>query len=444
MAMHITFFGAGYVGLVQATVLAEVGALVVCVDNDSAKVSLLNRGEIPFYEPGLERLVQENTAAGRLTFTSDPEEGVLHGQVQFIAVGTPSDQNGAADLSHVLGVADEIASLMNDHKLVVLKSTVPVGTSDMVRVEIAQELKRRGRSDLTFDVAANPEFLKQGSAVSDCMRPDRIVIGVASDETERVLREIYAPFDRSHDKMVVMEIRSAELTKYAANCLLATKISFMNEMASLADALGADIEMVRQGIGSDPRIGYHFLYPGVGYGGSCLPKDLRAMIRVAEGIQFDAVLLKSTERRNSEQKRFLVEKILSHFGGDIVGRTFAVWGLAFKPHTDDMREAPARAMLEALWHAGAGVRAYDPKAMGECARLYGKRPELVLCDTQEEALEGADALIVITEWENFRAPDFVAMRTALKEPVIFDGRNLYDPEIARRYGMTVYGVGRRT
>jgi UDPglucose 6-dehydrogenase len=314
----------------------------------------------------------------------------------------------------------------------------------MVRVEIAQQLKRRGRSDLTFDVAANPEFLKQGSAVSDCMRPDRIVIGVASDETERVLREIYAPFDRSHNKMVVMEISSAELTKYAANCLLATKISFMNEMASLADALGADIEMVRQGIGSDPRIGYHFLYPGVGYGGSCLPKDLRAMIRVAEGIQFDAVLLKSTERRNSEQKRFLVEKILSHFGGDIVGRTFAVWGLAFKPHTDDMREAPARAMLEALWHAGAGVRAYDPKAMGECARLYGKRPELVLCDTQEEALEGADALIVITEWENFRAPDFVAMRTALKEPVIFDGRNLYDPEIARRYGMTVYGVGRRT
>ncbi|MDI6026605.1 UDP-glucose/GDP-mannose dehydrogenase family protein [Corticibacterium sp. UT-5YL-CI-8] len=442
--MRVTIFGTGYVGLVQAAVLADVGYDVVCVDVDPTKVERLKRGEVPIYEPGLERLVQENYAAKRLHFTTDAKRGVDHGDVQFIAVGTPPDEDGSADLKYVLAVADTIAEHMEEHRVVIVKSTVPVGTSDKVRAQLEKRLKTRERKDLTFDVASNPEFLKEGSAVADCTKPDRIIIGVASPETEQVLRELYAPFNRNHEKIIAMDIRSAELTKYAANCMLATKISFMNEIANLADILGADIERVRHGIGSDPRIGYQFIYPGVGYGGSCFPKDVQALIRTADEIKFDATVLKSVEKRNNEQKRFLVDKVMTHFNGDIAGKTFAVWGLAFKPNTDDMREAPARVVMEALWKAGAKVRAFDPKAMEECHRIYGDRDDLVLCEEQDDTLEGADALIVITEWKNFQAPDYRDLKAKLKEPVIFDGRNIYDPKVVQRYGMTVYGVGRRS
>ncbi|MBD0415990.1 UDP-glucose dehydrogenase family protein [Oryzicola mucosus] len=442
--MRVTIFGTGYVGLVQAAVLADVGYDVVCVDVDPTKVERLKRGEVPIYEPGLERLVQENYAAKRLHFTTDAKHGVDHGDVQFIAVGTPPDEDGSADLKYVLAVADTIAEHMEEHRVVIVKSTVPVGTSDKVRAQLEKRLKTRERKDLTFDVASNPEFLKEGSAVADCTKPDRIIIGVASPETEQVLRELYAPFNRNHEKIIAMDIRSAELTKYAANCMLATKISFMNEIANLADILGADIERVRHGIGSDPRIGYQFIYPGVGYGGSCFPKDVQALIRTADEIKFDATVLKSVEKRNNEQKRFLVDKVMKHFNGDISGKTFAVWGLAFKPNTDDMREAPARVVMEALWKAGAKVRAFDPKAMEECHRIYGDRDDLVLCEEQDDTLEGADALIVITEWKNFQAPDYRDLKAKLKEPVIFDGRNIYDPKVVQRYGMTVYGVGRRS
>ena len=440
--MRVTIFGTGYVGLVQAAVLADVGYDVVCVDVDPSKVERLKRGEVPIYEPGLERLVQENYAAKRLHFTTDAKHGVDHGDVQFIAVGTPPDEDGSADLKYVLAVADTIATHMEEHRVVIVKSTVPVGTSDKVRAQLSKRIEARNRPDLTFDVASNPEFLKEGSAVADCTKPDRIIIGVASPETEQVLRELYAPFNRNHEKIISMDIRSAELTKYAANCMLATKISFMNEIANLADILGADIERVRHGIGSDPRIGYQFIYPGVGYGGSCFPKDVQALIRTADEIKFDATVLKSVEKRNNEQKRFLVDKVLKHFNGDIKGKTFSIWGLAFKPNTDDMREAPARVVMEALWQEGAKVRAFDPKAMEECHRIYGDRDDLVLCEEQEDTLEGADALIVVTEWKNFQAPDFRHLKATLKEPVIFDGRNIYDPKVVQRYGMTVYGVGR--
>jgi UDPglucose 6-dehydrogenase len=440
--LQVTIFGTGYVGLVQAAALAEAGYEVVCVDIDADKVARLKRGEISIYEPGLERLVQENAAAGRLRFTTNAEEGVRHGILQFIVVGTPPDEDGSADLKHVLSVADSIAAHMDEHKIVAIKSTVPVGTSDKVRSRISERLEARGRAAITFDVASNPEFLKEGSAVADYMKPDRIILGVENAETERVLRELYAPFNRNHEKIIVMDVRSAELTKYAANCILATKISFMNEMAGLAEILGADIESVRLGIGADPRIGYHFIYPGVGFGGSCFPKDVHAMIRAADELDFDAMVLKSVNRRNDLQKHVLFSKIRRHFNGDIAGRTFALWGLAFKPNTDDMREASSRVLMEALWQAGAKVRAFDPKAMAECRRIYGEREDLVLCETAEEALAGADALVLVTEWKSFRGPDFKAMAAALKEPVIFDGRNIYDPEIVGRYGLQVCGVGR--
>lgn len=440
--MRVTIFGTGYVGLVQAAVLAEAGYEVVCVDIDPRKVEQLRRGEVPIYEPGLERLVRENAEAHRLRFTTDAAEGVAHGAIQFIAVGTPPDEDGSADLKYVLAVAGSIAEHMDGHKIVVVKSTVPVGTSDKVRERIAEGLSARGRPEITYDVASNPEFLKEGAAVADCTRPDRIIIGTSSVETERVLRELYAPFNRNHEKIIVMDVRSAELTKYAANCMLATKISFMNEIANLADRLGADIEHVRHGIGSDPRIGYQFIYPGVGYGGSCFPKDVQALIRTADEIGFEASVLKSVEERNARQKHFLVDKIMAHFNGDIGGRTFALWGLAFKPNTDDMREAPARVVMEALWDAGAVVRAFDPKAMEECRRIYGDRPNLVLCESQNEALNGADALVLVTEWKSFQAPDYEALKGVLKEPVVFDGRNIYDPAVARKHGLTVYGVGR--
>lgn len=440
--MKVTVFGVGYVGLVQGAVLAEVGHDVVCVDVDANKIELLNQGVIPIYEPGLEALVTENHRSGRLSFTTDSVMGVHHGEVQFIAVGTPPDEDGSADLKYVLAVAGAIAQAMERNVIIIDKSTVPVGTGDIVRAHIASILAERGRADLLFDVASNPEFLKEGSAVLDCMRPDRIIIGTNSKHTEEVMRELYAPFNRNHEKIVVMDVRSAELTKYAANCMLATKISFMNEIANLAERLGADIEMVRQGIGSDPRIGYHFIYAGAGYGGSCFPKDVQALIRTAESIDFDAVLLKSVERRNELQKQVLFHKIAAHYSGELAGKTFALWGLSFKPNTDDMREAPSRVLMEALWGAGASVRGFDPEAMGETRRIYGALDQLTLCDTKEAALKGADALIIVTEWQSFKAPDFDLIKDQLNAPVIFDGRNLFDPLRMSKKGIRYYSIGR--
>jgi UDPglucose 6-dehydrogenase len=441
--MKVTVFGIGYVGLVQAAILAEVGHDVVCVDVDADKVEALKKGQIPIYEPGLEPLVKENFAAGRLSFTIDAALGVKHGEVQFIAVGTPPDEDGSADLKYVLAVASTIAEHMESHKIVVDKSTVPVGTGDRVKAKMAEVLESKGKSQMTFDVISNPEFLKEGSAVADCMKPDRIVIGTDNKDAEDVMRELYAPFNRNHEKIIVMDVRSAELTKYAANCMLATKISFMNEMANLAEILGADIEAVRHGIGSDPRIGYHFIYPGVGYGGSCFPKDVQALIQTADQIKFDAKVLKAVEARNNEQKTTLFAKINKHFNGDLKGKTFALWGLSFKPNTDDMREAPARVVMEALWEAGAKVQAFDPEAMNETQRIYGNRDELLLCGTKEAALKNADALIIVTEWQAFRAPDFDLIKNMLSQATIFDGRNMYDPKRLAKRGFTYYSVGRQ-
>ncbi|WP_445004387.1 UDP-glucose dehydrogenase family protein [Halomonas mongoliensis] len=445
--MKVTVFGTGYVGLVQGTILADVGHEVVCVDVDAEKIARLEQGIIPIYEPGLEGLVKENHAAGRLRFTTDAAMAVAHGDIQFIAVGTPPDEDGSADLKYVLKVAETIAEHMEAHRIIVDKSTVPVGTADRVRQRVSEVLKARAKKGevgeaLTFDVVSNPEFLKEGSAVADCQKPDRIIIGTEDEETVEVMRELYAPFSRQHEKIIVMDVKSAELTKYAANCMLATKISFMNEIANLAERLGADIEAVRQGIGSDPRIGYHFIYPGVGYGGSCFPKDVQALIRTADGIDFDAKVLKAVEARNAEQKTTLFAKIRDHFGGELAGRTFALWGLAFKPNTDDMREAPSRVLMEALWEAGARVQAYDPEAMEETQRLYGHRDDLTLCGTKEAALKGADALVIVTEWQSFRAPDFALIQRQLTQPVLFDGRNMYDPARMAKKGFTYYSVGR--
>ncbi|KMN22569.1 UDP-glucose dehydrogenase family protein [Pseudomonas helleri] len=440
--MKVTVFGIGYVGLVQGAVLAEVGHDVVCIDIDANKVERLKQGHIPIYEPGLEALVKENHAAGRLNFTTDAAAGVKHGEVQFIAVGTPPDEDGSADLKYVLAVAETIAQHMERPQIIIDKSTVPVGTADKVSERIVQVLAQRQRSDLTFDVVSNPEFLKEGSAVADCMRPDRIVIGTSCTTTEDVMRELYAPFNRNHEKIIVMDVRSAELTKYAANCMLATKISFMNEMANLAEMLGADIEMVRLGIGSDPRIGYQFLYAGVGYGGSCFPKDVQALIKTADSIDFDAKVLKAVESRNDEQKSVLFKKISKHFDGDLNGKTFALWGLSFKPNTDDMREAPSRVLMEALWKAGAKVQAFDPEAMEETQRIYGSRDDLNLCGTKEAALKGADALVIVTEWQAFKAPDFDLIKQQLKQSVVFDGRNLFEPSRIDKKGLEYHSIGR--
>ena len=440
--MNVTVFGTGYVGLVQGAILSEVGHHVVCVDVDAHKVEQLKMGITPIYEPGLESIVKENHAAGRLDFTTDAVAAIKHGQVQFVAVGTPPDEDGSADLTYVLNVATTIAEYMERDQVIVNKSTVPVGSADKVRVVMEDVLKRRGRSDISFDVVSNPEFLKEGSAVVDCQKPDRIIIGTSCDATIEVMRELYAPFNRNHDKVIVMDVKSAELTKYAANCMLATKISFMNEMANLAELLGADIEAVRKGIGSDPRIGYHFIYPGVGYGGSCFPKDLQALIHTANSIDFDAKLLKAVELRNKEQKATLFQKINQHFNAQIKGKTFAIWGLSFKPNTDDMRDAPSRVLMEALWAAGAKVQAYDPEAMEEAQRIYGSREHLILCGTKEAALKNSDALIIVTEWQNFRAPDFELIKAQLSEPTIFDGRNLYEPHRMADKGFNYYSVGR--
>lgn len=440
--MKVTVFGTGYVGLVQGAVLAEVGHHVTCVDVDAVKIERLKQGYIPIYEPGLEALVKENFAAGRLRFTTDAAAGVAHGDVQFIAVGTPPDEDGSADLQYVLAVAESIALEMETPKIIVDKSTVPVGTADQVAARIEQVLRKRGRSDLTFDVVSNPEFLKEGSAVSDCMRPDRIIIGTSSRTSEELMRELYAPFNRNHEKIIVMDVRSAELTKYAANCMLATKISFMNEIANIAERLGADIEMVRKGIGSDPRIGYHFIYAGAGYGGSCFPKDVQALTKTAESINFDAKILKAVEERNSQQKAVLFQKITEHYNGELNGKVFAVWGLSFKPNTDDMREAPSRVLMEALWAEGALVQAYDPEAASEAIRLYPNVKSLSVHDSKESALYGADALVIITEWQAFKAPDFEFIKAHLSDPVIFDGRNLFDPQRMAREGISYYSIGR--
>ena len=441
--MKVTVFGIGYVGLVQAAVLAEVGHDVVCIDVDADKVERLKQGHIPIYEPGLEPLVKENHAAGRLNFSTDAAAGVKHGEVQFIAVGTPPDEDGSADLKYVLAVASTIAQYMENYKIIIDKSTVPVGTGDKVKAKVQEILAARSRGDLSFDVVSNPEFLKEGSAVADCMKPDRIIIGTDSKNAEDAMRELYAPFNRNHEKIIVMDVRSAELTKYAANCMLATKISFMNEMANLAELLGADIEAVRHGIVSDPRIGYQFIYPGVGYGCYCFPKYVQALIQTAEKINFDSKVLKAVEARNNEQKTTLFKKIYAHFNGDLKGKTFAIWGLSFKPNTDDMREAPSRVLMEALWAAGARVQAFDPEAMNETQRIYGNRDDLMLCGTKEAALKSADALVIVTEWQAFRAPDFDLIKNMLSEAVIFDGRNMYDPNRMRKKGFIYYSIGRR-
>ncbi|MEK1886013.1 MAG: UDP-glucose/GDP-mannose dehydrogenase family protein [Phyllobacterium sp.] len=441
--MKLTVFGIGYVGLVQAAVLAEVGHHVLCVDIDAEKVERLNQGLIPIHEPGLESLVRENHAAGRIRFTTDATAAIKHGKILMSAVGTPQSQDGSADIKYVLDVAEKIGRDMDEPKIIVSKSTVPVGTCEQIRSTIAEMLKAREREDLEFDVVSNPEFLKEGSAVPDCMKPDRIIVGTGNPDTEKVMRELYAPFSRNHEKMIVMDVRSAEFTKYAANCLLATKISFMNEMSGLAERLGADIEEVRKGIGSDPRIGYDFIYPGMGYGGSCFPKDIRAMIKTADGISFDAKMLKAVDERNTEQKSILFDKVNRYFKGSLKGKTFALWGLAFKPNTDDMREAPSRTLMEALWQAGATVQAFDPEAMQECQSIYGQRSDLLLCGTKEAALRGADALLIATEWKSFRAPSFDLMRDALTTPVIFDGRNLYDPKVIARHGLQYHSIGRK-
>ena len=439
--MKVTVFGTGYVGLVQGAVLADVGHEVLCVDVDEAKVQGLRAGRIPIYEPGLQPLVADNAALGRLRFTTDAAEGVRHAEVLFLAVGTPPGEDGSADLRHVLAVARTVAQYMDKPLCIVNKSTVPVGTADRVAVTVREGLAARGLV-LEFDVVSNPEFLKEGAAVADCQRPDRIVIGTDSARAERQLRELYAPFSRNHDKLLVMDVRSAELTKYAANAMLATKISFMNEMANLAEQLGADIEAVRQGIGSDPRIGYHFIYPGVGYGGSCFPKDVQALIHTAHSVGLRPMVLEAVEQRNAAQQRVLFERIRAHYQGQLQGKVIALWGLAFKPNTDDMRAAPSRTLMEALWAAGASVQAHDPVAMEEARRLYGQRPDLRLCACPVQALEGADALAIVTEWKAFRVPDFARMAAVLRDRAVFDGRNLYPPELPARHGLHYVSIGR--
>ena len=439
--MKVTVFGIGYVGLVQAAVFSEVGHDVCCVDVDEDKIAGLKKGIIPIYEPGLEPLVKENHEAGRIHFTTDAQEGVAFANIHFIAVGTPPDEDGSADLKYVLAVAETIATYMQEDAIIIDKSTVPVGTADKVRTKVRETLDARG-SSLSFDVISNPEFLKEGAAISDCMRPDRIVIGLENEKIIPVMRELYEPFNRNHDRMIFMDTRSAELTKYAANCMLATKISFMNEMSNIAERVGADIEMVRQGIGSDERIGYHFIYPGCGYGGSCFPKDVQALVKTSDKISYDSKLLKAVESVNGAQKEKLFSFIEKHFGSDLSGKTIALWGLSFKPKTDDMREASSRKLMEMLWAAGAKVQAFDPEAMEECQRIYGSRDDLLLTGTKEAALKNADALAICTEWQNFKAPDFDLIKQEIPETVIFDGRNLYMPERLKEKDIAYYAIGR--
>lgn len=439
--MNITVFGTGYVGLVTGTCLAEAGHHVICVDVDEQKIARLNQGIIPIYEPGLEAMVRHNGEDGRLKFTTDAAQAVQFGTLQFIAVGTPADEDGSADLQYVLNVAETIAQHMNGYKVVIDKSTVPVGTAEKVRDTIAATLRSLGK-DYTFDVCSNPEFLKEGAAIEDFTRGARIVVGTDSPHVEKLMRECYAPYNRNHEKMLFMDVRSAELTKYAANAMLATKISFMNEIANLAERLGADIEQVRQGIGSDPRIGYHFIYPGCGYGGSCFPKDVQALARTAGLAGYSAELLKAVESVNERQKQTLFTKLSNALDGQLRGKKIAVWGLAFKPNTDDMREAPSRVLMEALWDAGAQVRAFDPKAMEEAARIYSTREDLTLCKRMEDTVIDADALVICTEWQQFRAVDLTWLANQLKGGVVIDGRNLYSPKEAKAVNLRYISVGR--
>ncbi len=439
--MNITIYGSGYVGLVTGACFAEVGNNVLCVDIDAGKVEKLNQGIVPIFEPGLANLIKKNKEEGRLRFTTDAQAGVAHGLFQFIAVGTPPDEDGSADLKHVLAVAETIGTHLDRYCIVVNKSTVPVGTADKVLAKIRSTLEARGAS-AEYDVVSNPEFLKEGAAIDDFMKPDRIVVGTDNPRTAELLRALYQPFNRNHERVIVMDVRSAELTKYAANAMLATKITFMNELANISERVGADIEQVRIGIGSDPRIGYHFIYPGCGYGGSCFPKDVRALERTADQHDYDAELLRAVEHINLRQKAVLFRQIKSHFGGDLKGKTIAVWGLAFKPNTDDMREAPSRTLLEALWAAGASVRAYDPEASEEAHRIFGPRPDLELADQPMDVIDGADALAIVTEWRVFRSPDFDRIKSGLTNPVIFDGRNIFDPKLMRSLGFTYYSIGR--
>jgi len=439
--VKITIFGTGYVGLVTGSCLADVGHDVMCMDVDAAKIARLEAGEIPIYEPGLESMVKTNVDAGRLKFTTDTAMAVGYATLQFIAVGTPPDEDGSADLQYVLAVADAIGEHMQDDKVIVDKSTVPVGTADKVRVQVEKRLKARGVS-LGVEVCSNPEFLKEGAAIEDFTHGARIIVGTDSDQVKALMRECYSPYIRLQEKLMFMDVRAAELTKYAANAMLATKISFMNEIANLAERLGADVEQVRRGIGSDPRIGYHFIYPGCGYGGSCFPKDVQALERTARDVDYDAELLSAVEAVNKRQKQTLFTKLANAFDGNLQGRTIALWGLAFKPNTDDMRDAPSRTLMEALWQDGAKVQAYDPEAMKECRRIYGERDELMLAGDRVQAVKGADALVICTEWKEFRSLDFAWLKSQLAMPVVVDGRNLYDPEIVREAGLMYYAVGR--
>ncbi|MCF8198988.1 MAG: UDP-glucose/GDP-mannose dehydrogenase family protein [Sulfuritalea sp.] len=439
--MKITVIGTGYVGLVSGTCLADVGNDVLCLDLDAAKIRTLNEGGIPIYEPGLEAMVRKNEAAGRLRFTTDIGAAVAHGVLQFIAVGTPPDEDGSADLQYVVAAARNIGRTMDGYRVVVDKSTVPVGTGDMVRAAITQELAARG-ADIEFSVVSNPEFLKEGAAVEDFMKPDRIVVGAEDPRAITLMRELYAPFQRNHERLIVMDVKSAELTKYAANAMLATRISFMNELANLAEKLGADIELVRKGIGSDPRIGFHFLYPGVGYGGSCFPKDVQALIRTAQDAGQNLQVLQAVEAANEAQKSVLSQKISQQFGENLSGKKFALWGLAFKPNTDDMREAPSLVLIADLLARGASICAYDPVAVHEARRILGENSAICYAAAPMEALDGADALAIVTEWKEFRSPDFDAIKDRLKTPVIFDGRNLYDPAVPRKAGLEYFAIGR--
>ncbi len=439
--MKVTVIGTGYVGLVSGTCLAEVGNDVLCLDVDAEKIRILEEGGVPIFEPGLQEMVRRNVAAGRLHFTTDVQRAVDHGTIQFIAVGTPPDEDGSADLKYVLAAARNIGRLMTDYKVVVDKSTVPVGTGARVKAAIADELQKRGVT-VPYSIVSNPEFLKEGAAVEDFMRPDRVVIGADDEQAIFLMRALYAPFQRNHERLIVTDVKSAELTKYAANAMLATRISFMNELANLAEKLGADIEMVRQGIGSDPRIGYHFLYPGCGYGGSCFPKDVKALIKTAaDDAGLGLKVLRAVEEANDAQKHVLTEKLKASFG-DLAGRHFAVWGLAFKPNTDDMREAPSRELIADLFAAGATVTAYDPVAMDEAKRIFGDDARLRFAASPREALRDADALVIVTEWKEFRSPDFDAIKSDLKQPLIFDGRNLYDPKFVRGMGIDYFAIGR--
>jgi UDPglucose 6-dehydrogenase len=441
--VKITMVGTGYVGLVTGACLADTGNEVLCLDLDERKIATLKDGRIPIYEPGLEAIVRRNAAAGRLRFTTDVAHSVDHGTMQFIAVGTPPEEDGSADLRHVVAAARSIGRHMHAYRVIVDKSTVPVGTADLVRDTIAGELNARG-IDVPYSVVSNPEFLKEGAAVEDFMRPDRVVVGCDDERATQLMRALYAPFQRNHERMLVMDVRSAELTKYAANAMLATRISFMNELANLAERLGADVEQVRRGIGSDPRIGYHFLYAGAGYGGSCFPKDVKALQYTAQENGMHLRVLEAVEQANEAQKRVLLDKITARFGERLDGRCFALWGLAFKPDTDDMREAPSRVLIDGLTRLGARVVAYDPAALHEAQRVFGDQPALQYAPSPMAALEDADALVIVTEWKEFRSPDFEEIARRLRHRVVFDGRNLYEPQMVRAFGLEYHGIGRGT